>query len=48
MKRTRRELSIDMVIDSFIFRNNQITLITCYTFIPKIGMELPKTGVMLY
>jgi len=36
MKRSRRELSIDMVIHKGIFKNNQITLFSCFTFIPKI------------
>ena len=29
MKMPRRELSINMVIDWFIFKDNQITLFTC-------------------
>jgi len=48
MKRSRRELSINMVINRFIFKNNQITLITCFTFIPKTGVGLPKTGIIFY
>jgi len=42
MKRSRRELSINKVIDRFIFKDNQITLFTCFTVIP--GRGLPKTG----
>jgi len=34
MKRFRRELSINMVIDGFIF-NNEIMLFPCFTFILK-------------
>jgi len=46
MKRSRQELSINMVINRFIFKNNQITLFTCFTFIPKTGMGPPKTGII--
>jgi len=35
--RSRRELSIDMAIHMNIFTNNQITLFTFFTFIPKTG-----------
>jgi len=35
MKRSRRELSIDMVIHRGIVKNNQITLFSCFTVIPK-------------
>ena len=38
MKRSRRELSIDMVIHRGIFKNNQTTLLfRCFTFIHKTG-----------
>ena len=37
MKWSRRELSIDTVMD--IFKNNQITLLPCFTFIPKTGVS---------
>jgi len=37
-----------MVIDWLIFKNNQISLFTCITFIPKTGMGLPKTGIIFY
>jgi len=40
MKRSRRECSVHMVIDWFIFKNNQITLFTYFIFIPKTGMAL--------
>jgi len=33
MKRSRRELSIDMLIQGVIFENNQITLFPGFTFI---------------
>jgi len=37
MKKYRRELSIDMIIDRGIFKNNQISLSPCFPFIPKTG-----------
>ena len=37
MKRSRRELSIDMAIYMGIFKNNQITLFPCFSFTPKTG-----------
>jgi len=41
MKRSRRELSIVMVVDMGIFKNNRMTtLIPCCTFIPATGMGL--------
>jgi len=41
MKRSRRELSINMVIHRAIFKSNQITLFLrpCFTFIPKTGVS---------
>jgi len=39
MKRSRRELSIDMVIHRNIFKNNQVKLSPCFTFIPKTGVS---------
>jgi len=48
MKRSRRELSINMVIDRSIIKNNQFTLFTCFTFVPKTDMGLPKTGIIFY
>jgi len=48
MKRSRRELFIDMVIYISIFRNNQITLFPYFTFIPKTGMGQPKTRMRFY
>jgi len=39
MKRSRRELFIEMVIHSDIFKNNQITLLHCFTFIYKTGIS---------
>jgi len=37
-----------MVVDRFIFENDQITLSLCFTFIPKTGVGLPETGVSFY
>ena len=34
-KRCRRERSVDVVMQRGIFENNQITLVPCFTFIPK-------------
>jgi len=45
---SRRDLFIDMVVDMFIFKNNEITLSPCFTFIPKIGVGLRKTGVSFH
>jgi len=36
MKSSRQELSIDMVIHSVIFKNNQITPFPCVTFIATV------------
>jgi len=32
------KVSIDMVVYRDIFENNQITLLPCFTFIPKTGV----------
>ena len=42
MTRSRRELLINMDIDWFIFKNNQITLFICFTFLHKVGWNYPK------
>jgi len=34
------DLFIDTVVDRFIFKNNQMTLLPCFTFIPKTGVRL--------
>jgi len=39
MKTSRRDISIDMVIHRGIFKNNQITLFPCFTFVPKTGVS---------
>jgi len=44
MESSRRDLFIDMVADSFIFKNNQIMNYLCFIFIPKTGVGLPKTA----
>jgi len=48
MESSRRDLFIGMVVDRFIFKNNQMTLFPCSTFIPKTRTGLPKTGVSFY
>jgi len=48
MESSRRDLFIDMVVDRFIFKNNQITLSPCFTFTPKTRTGLPETGVSFY
>ena len=48
MESSQRDLFIDMIVDRLIFKNNIITLPSCFTFIPKTGVELPKTGVSFY
>jgi len=35
MKSSRRDLFIDMVVDRFIFKTNQITLSPCLNFIKQ-------------
>jgi len=37
-KRSRRELSIDIVVHRGAFKNNQITLFSCFTLIPETGV----------
>jgi len=44
MKSYRQDLFIDMAVDRFIFKNNQITLSPCFSFTFKAGVELPKKG----
>jgi len=45
MKRFRRELSINIDVDCFVSKNNQITRFPCFTFIPKTGIGIPKKGI---
>ena len=37
MERSRRELSINMVLDKGILKNNQITLFPCFTFMYTVN-----------
>jgi len=39
INRPRRELTIDMVIHSGIFKNNQIALFPFFIFIPETGVS---------
>jgi len=48
MESSRRDLFIDMAVDRFSFKNNQITLFLCFTSIPKTGNEKPKTRGSFY
>jgi len=48
MKTSRRELSIEMVIHRSIFKNNQITHFSCFTFISTTGVSFycaPVLGI---
>jgi len=38
MESSRRDLFVDRVVDGFIFKNNQITLSPCLTYIPKASV----------
>jgi len=46
MKRSCRELSIDMVINKDIFKNKQITLFPSFNLSKQMG--LPKTGASFH
>ena len=48
MQRSRRELSINVIINRFIFKNNQITPFPYFAFITEIGIGQPKTGIIFY
>jgi len=48
MDSSRRDIFIDMVFDSFKFKNNQTTLVPYSTIIPKTGVGLPKSGVSFH
>jgi len=45
MKSSRRDLFIDIVVDRFIFKNNQITLSPHFTLKPLTRVRPPKIGV---
>ena len=47
IKSSWRDLFIDVVVDRFIFNNNQITLSPCFTLLPKTVVGLPlKQGLV--
>jgi len=48
MNKRVEKLSMNMVIDRFVFNNNQITLFPSFTCIPKTDIELLKTDITLY
>ena len=37
-----------IVVDWFIFTNNQIVRFPCFIYIPKTGVGLPETGIIFY
>jgi len=45
MKRSRRELAIDMTVHKGILKFNQITLFPCSTFIPKSGASFYRADM---
>jgi len=45
MESSQRDLFIDIVVDRFIFKNNQRKLFPRFTPVAKKGVGLPKTGV---
>jgi len=47
MKKCHREVAIGVIIERGVFKNKQIIFL-CFTFIPKTGMRLPKTGISFY
>jgi len=48
MESSQRDIFIYVIVDWFIFKNNQSTLSLCFTCEPKTGVGLPKTGVSFY
>jgi len=46
LKRSRRELSIDVAELRSILKNDQDTYYPRFSFTPKTGIELPETGVL--
>jgi len=48
MESSRRDLLIDMVVDRFILKNNEITLSPCFSFLPETGVGLPKAGLSFH
>jgi len=50
METSRRDLSIyiNLVVDRFIFKHNQITLCPSFTVVTKTGVGLPKTGISFH
>jgi len=47
-KKSRRQLSIDVVIDRDISKNNQTTLYPCFAFLPKTVTGLLATDTSFY
>jgi len=45
MESSRRDFFIDVVVERFIKKTKNNTLIRYFTFVLKTGLELPKTGL---
>jgi len=45
LKRSRRELSIDVAEHGSMLKNYQNTHYPCFSFIPKTGMAFPNRGI---
>ena len=45
---SRRDLSITMIVQTLISKNNLITPVLRFTLIPKTDTGLPKTGIIFY
>jgi len=48
MESSRWDLFIDMIVNSFICKNNKITLYSRFIFKPKTGVGLPYKGASFY
>jgi len=48
IKSSPQNLSIQMVVYKFILKINLILLMSRFTFMPKTGMGIPKTGILTF
>jgi len=48
MESSRLDFFIYMVVHWFTLNNTQITFSSCFTFVPKTDVGLPKTGAGFY
>jgi len=46
MESSRQDLFIDVVVDRFIFKNNQVTFFPCFNVVPKTDVGQTKTGAI--